>query len=348
MEWIRSISQAHIQAKKVMSSYAGTTFRFEAYNAIAGEKSRLTLSNQWGDTPVEIISINIKQNQLIHPVLFNQVQTLIIDPQRMVMSDEIPFSIGKGMVEIIIAFGEGERVASGNYGVYFGEVSSPKNPEHFRKAMGCPCFASLDVYGEGSALVLCGDSFIHQGTWVKEIETYFKNHSTPIATINHGISGNQLCGEPPADLVFYGPSIQSRFQKDVMDVPGVRRVVLDGGVNDILLNPSCDIDYLLKQTFKMIKACLDYGLEVWVFTFPPAQGYEAYQPVMKEKIKQYNNYLRESIYQDHVIDVYNILQQADRLKAVYDSGDHLHPNREGYHEIFLKLIPFLSESEQRQ
>jgi lysophospholipase L1-like esterase len=145
----------------------------------------------------------------------------------------------------------------------------------------------------------------------------------------------------------------SRFERDALDKPGVRWVLVHEGVNDItatqmLAAPAQHV------TVEQIEAGLRTlaarararGVRSWAGTLTPLGGTKRFYSAAVERERQaVNAWIRTAGLFDAVVDFDAALRDpADpsRLNPAFDSGDHLHPNEAGYRvmaqQIDLRLL----------
>jgi lysophospholipase L1-like esterase len=160
--------------------------------------------------------------------------------------------------------------------------------------------------------------------------------------LNEGIGGNRILHDPAVDVRF-GVNALARFTRDVLAQPGVRYVIVLEGINDIGhpgqsapegQNVTAeDLTTALKQ---MVERAHEKGIKVFGATLTPFKGTTIagyYTPEKDTKRKAVNEWIRTSHVFDGVIDFDKATQDSadpDRMRAVYDGGDHLHPGDAGY------------------
>jgi lysophospholipase L1-like esterase len=160
-----------------------------------------------------------------------------------------------------------------------------------------------------------------------------------IGIANGGIAGNRILhdGADP----YIGPSATSRFARDGLDKPGVRWIVVLAGLNDLtatnlLADPAQHVT--VEQVEGGLRALAARaharGVRIWAGTLMPLAGAKRFHSADIERERQaVNAWIRTSGVFDAVIDFDAALRDpADptRLNPAYDSGDHVHPNEEGY------------------
>ncbi|KFI07169.1 SGNH/GDSL hydrolase family protein [Massilia sp. BSC265] len=161
---------------------------------------------------------------------------------------------------------------------------------------------------------------------------------TGVGVVNAGIGGGRLLRDG------LGPNLASRFERDVLDRPGVRHAIVLIGVNDLgnLHRSAGDSAAARAQMLDDMKEALRQsvaraharGVCVIGATITPYAGSEYYHPkAPNEQDRQaYNDWIRRSGVFDGVIDFDAALRdpaRPDHLLKAYDN-DGLHPNMDGY------------------
>ncbi len=201
--------------------------------------------------------------------------------------------------------------------------------------------------GNARAIVVVGDS-IADGIGSKEDANArwpdllaARLTSSSIAVVNAGIAGNRLLNGPSKPFV--GPSALARFQRDALDKPGVRWVVLHEGINDIsagdmLASPAEQVSarQIIDGMRTLIRMAHGQGVKVFGGTLLPYGGVGkpfVHSEAAEAKRQEVNAWIRGSGEFDAVVDFDRVLRDPERpsrLLAAFDSGDHLHPNDRGY------------------
>jgi lysophospholipase L1-like esterase len=162
-----------------------------------------------------------------------------------------------------------------------------------------------------------------------------------IAVVNAGIAGNRILNDGVEPFV--GPSSLSRFDRDVLDKPGVRWVILLQGSNDISASDMLETPkdrvtapQLIAGMQTLIARAHARGIQIWGATMLPRGGVQ--KPFVTTAAgtaarAMVNDWIRTSGAFDAVIDFERVMrdpERPDRLLPAFDSGDHLHPNNAGY------------------
>ena len=204
--------------------------------------------------------------------------------------------------------------------------------------------------GAGTVVVL-GDSITdgvgstpdRNARWPDALATRLQAHpsTASIAVVNAGIAGNRLLndGKPP----FVGPSTLSRFERDALNTPGLRWIILLQGSNDIsaadmLTTPEDQVSaaQIIDGMKALVARARARGIRIYGGTMLPREGVQ--KPFVntdagREKRRAINAWIRTAGAFDGVIDFEQALRdpaRPDRLRPAFDSGDHLHPNDAGY------------------
>jgi lysophospholipase L1-like esterase len=152
------------------------------------------------------------------------------------------------------------------------------------------------------------------------------------SVVNAGISGNRVL----TDVI--GPSGASRFGRDALGQAGVTDVIILLGINDIGFSAfaptqvvsAADITAGLAR-FVADAQANDVG--VYMATLLPFNGAGYYSDDGETKRQAVNAWIRSNPDLNGVIDFDQIMQDPaipGTLLPAYDSGDHLHPNDQGY------------------
>lgn len=163
-----------------------------------------------------------------------------------------------------------------------------------------------------------------------------------VAVLNAGISGNRLLRPG------MGESGLARLERDALHQPGVRALIVLLGTNDIGWPGAAfapheglvPLEELVGGFRQLVAQAHLRGVRVVGATLPPFEGalagtpFEGHYSPAKEATRQaLNAWIRESGAFDAVVDFDRVLRDPARpirLRAEFDSGDHLHPNDAGY------------------
>src|SRR5581483_9109488 len=161
------------------------------------------------------------------------------------------------------------------------------------------------------------------------------------AVIDAGIGGNRILHDGEASgNVRFGRSALSRFDRDVIAQAGVKYLIILEGINDIghagtsaPASEAVTADEMIEGLKQMIERAHEKGIRVIGATLTPFQGAHYFTDEGEKKREAVNQFIRNGKGFDGYIDFDKATSDSAsplRLKADYDSGDHLHPNDAGY------------------
>lgn len=154
------------------------------------------------------------------------------------------------------------------------------------------------------------------------------------SVLNSGISGNRVLVDGSRFSPNNGPSGLTRMERDVLSLTGVKTVVIEMGLNDILKPPrQYDPDKVVEGLRQLVRQAHARGLRVIGGTLTPFGGHRGYQPHLEATRQAVNEQIRAGKVFDAVVDFDAALRDPARpnsLRPAYDSGDHLHPSDNGY------------------
>jgi len=164
-----------------------------------------------------------------------------------------------------------------------------------------------------------------------------------ISVVNEGISGARVLRDRMGDNAL------ARFDRDVLAQPRADTVVLMMGINDIgwpdtvLVppgEPAPSPEAIIAGYQQLITRAHDHGMRIIgatltpfedTFKGGPLEGY--YSEAKEQKRQAVNAWIRAPGHFDAVIDFDAAARDPNRPKhilAAFDSGDHLHPQDDGY------------------
>lgn len=177
-----------------------------------------------------------------------------------------------------------------------------------------------------------------------------------VAVLNAGISGGRVLKN------HMGPNALARFDRDVLNQPGITSVVLLMGINDISWpgstfepnEPATQADALIAGYRQLIARAKSRGVRIVGATLTPFEGAltmpgspiaNYYSPAKDAVRQRINAWIRSSGEFDAVLDFDAVVrdpQNPPRILPAYDSGDHLHlgdaGNKAVAESIDLKLL----------
>jgi lysophospholipase L1-like esterase len=164
-----------------------------------------------------------------------------------------------------------------------------------------------------------------------------------VAVVNSGIGGNRVLNDG------FGPSAQARFDRDALDLPGARWIVLLEGINDIggsgqPATPADNVsaEQIIDGMKKLIARAHAKGVKIYGATLTPfgGAGWPYHSSRNEKKREAVNAWIRDGGAFDGVADFDKAIRdptKPERMLPAYDSGDHLHPNGAGF-EAMAKAV----------
>ncbi|MDM5091435.1 SGNH/GDSL hydrolase family protein [Aeromonas bestiarum] len=326
--------------------------------SLGGKKLRLIFSNRYGAQPLVTGESYISVSDLCGalPVTFNGQTGAIIPAGGTLCSDEIPLDIPSlSVINLRTYLPEQIPVNTFHWDARHFSLLEPGNQAiraeagDGQKISSRLLVESVQVQPEsaGSTLVVIGDSMVDgngvemntYGRWTDFLAERFIAEN--IAVVNAGQSGSRLLKDG------VGIATLSRFERDVVQQPGVTGCIVQVGLNDIgLVGTALDPEHpvpaatvLINAYRQLLTMAREHGIRMTGVTLVPLRGTgeygmgNFYQPE-KEVVRQaVNHWMRTSGEFDAVIDSDLLVRDPkciQQLSAQYDSGDHLHLNYEGH------------------
>lgn len=362
--WATSMQPPYRQtAGPAATGFQGRTLRMILRPTLGGGYLRLKICNSYGKTALALGDVRVAERATGSDIAPGDAQIVTFAGERSAMlaagasivSDPVPMTIKAGedlAVDLYLPSASGpptwhagaNRVsyvsAEGNHA---GEARWPDATRTLSWYFIC----GLDVSAgpDARAVVALGDSVTDgaqsgidtAADWPSVVARRLAAAGrSDVAIINAGISGNRLVKDG------WGESALARFDRDVLAVPGVRTVILLEGGNDIGMSPPLTLPAvgaagLIDAYGQIVRRAHAAGLRIIAGTLTPTGGSSYGTPEMQAERGIVNAWLRNAAGRpggfDALIDFDAVLRDpADpaRLRPAYDSGDHMHPNAEGY------------------
>lgn len=338
-----------------------STCRQEFQASMGGTKIRLTFSNEHSDTlaaPGEDLVIeSVHVAKLLKPgepnidtstdtvITFGGSESVTIPSGETVTSDEIDFKFDSlEFLAVSTKFGTvppfptchseadcGSWVADGNH------VSENFNPTEWMWSYFSLCRA--DGYSDGSEALVCFGDSITDGSistfngfdaWPDILAQSLQSDpaTSHISVVNTGIGGNAIWGGA-------GIAAKDRFERDALNVAGVRYVIIFIGTNDIPGAQTDTSESMIEEYKAMINACHDRGIKIYAGTITPFGNSEWWASDLHEQIRSEVNewMMSDNSGFDGYIDFASAVcdpSDSTKIKSEYDSGDGLHPSVQGH------------------
>jgi lysophospholipase L1-like esterase len=355
------------------------TLRQIAHVSLGGGQVRVVLSNEYGDRPLVIGAAHVAlagQGASLaegsdRPLTFGGKTAVTIPPGAPMVSDPVALTVpARGDVAVSLYLPETTPLSTVHWeGVQTAYIAAGNHVGEAQitaaSTMKARAFLSeilVDAPAGAQAVVTFGDSITDGADSTPDANRRWpdmlavrldKEAGGKVAVINEGISGAKVLSDR------MGVNALARFDRDVLAQPHASAVVLMMGINDIGW-PGCalapnDPEPTAADIITGYKQLIDrahlHGLRIIGATLTPFEDtfkgnpFEGYYNPQKEQIREaVNAFIRSGAF-DGVIDFDAATRDAGdpkHIQARFDSGDHLHPNDEGYaamaQAIDLKLL----------
>lgn len=321
-----------------------------------GERIKLVFSNRYGKAPLAIGAARV----MMREVTFAGARQVVIAPGATVTSDPVALSVAPlSQLEVTTYLPKRTAITGFHWGasqsirIAAGNASRVTEFSNATRVEGRLFLSAVLVNGlpNGRTVVALGDS-ITDGNgstpdadrrWPDFLARRLAPHG--IAVANAGISGARLLSDG------MGERALARFEQDVLNQPGVSDVIVLLGINDIGWpgSPFAPAETMvtlneLTAGFRQLAAIAHARtIRITVGTLPPFEGalegtpFAGHYNPQKEVLRlRLNDWIRGAGIFDGVVDFDAVLRdpaRPQRMRAQFDSGDHLHPGDAGYRKM---------------
>ena len=328
---------------------------------LGGQQFRVRISNVYGTAPlmVEAASVGLVGSDKIRPLTFDGRTAVMIPAGAEYYSDTVDMALKPAAdLAVSLYFKEAPARQTGHAGSRATTFLAKGNRvndavwDDATKVTRWYALSDVEVQAPRNvgALVAIGDSITDgygvppdtNTRWTDVLAARLRDNKLALGVVNAGIGGGRMLRDG------LGPNLVSRFERDVLGRAGATHALVLIGVNDLggqhrnTPDTPADRQQLLadlklahRQLAERAKArgiCLIGG------TVTPYVGSDYYHPEAENEAdrQELNQWIRTSGVFDAVADFDAALRdpaRPDRLKPVYDSGDHLHPSLAGYRAL---------------
>ncbi|HEX8724450.1 MAG TPA: SGNH/GDSL hydrolase family protein [Gemmatimonadaceae bacterium] len=345
-------------------TYVHRTLREIVRTTLGGDSLRIRISNEYGDRPVTIGDARVALRAdgantrpgTDRAITFGGRTWVTIGAGAAVTSDAIAYHVPQ-LADLAISLYLPDSARTSTRHLLGLQTNYVSGPGDFAGATAFQADTTVDQWifltgvdvtnpSAAGAIVAFGNSITdgYHSTpdsnrrWPDDLaRRLLTTRGAPVmSVVNAGISGNRVLN-PGA-----GPSALARFDRDVLDEPGVRYVIILEGINDIgRANFSkdaadsvsaADVIFGLRQ---LAQRAHERGVVVYGATLTPFEApepYDYYSAASEAKRDSVNAWIRTGGAFDGVVDFDGVTRDPShptRFLPAYD-GDHLHPNDAGY------------------
>ncbi len=357
---------APLPANTTNTGFTNQTIRLIVHTSLGGNEVRVRLSNAFGTQSLVVGAAHIalrSMNAAIvpgtdRPLTFNGASSITIPPGALVVSDAVKLDVpalSDLAVSLYLPGPTGQATwhpgaFSTNYvstpGNFAGTAEMPV--DHTVASWFYLTDVEVKASRDSSVLVTFGDS-ITDGTrstpdtnhrWPNFLAERLAQRHIKLSVVDEGIAGNRVLHD------FVGPNALARFDRDVLTQAGAAYATVLLGINDIgdisrvlgaqaggLAPQPVSAEEIIAGHMQMITRAHQQGIKIIGCTLTPFEGAAYFSDEGETKRQAVNKFIRTSGAYDGVIDFDAVVHDPThpaRILAIYDSGDHLHPNDAGY------------------
>jgi len=359
---------AQIRSKGL--EFNNQTLREIVHLSIGGPAVRVRFSNIFGRQSLEIGSAHVALRTSDSTILpssdraltFGGASGVYVPPNAFVLSDPVQLAVPVETDVAISIFIPHLAAAAGIHSfaqqtsyVGAGDLTAAASIANPRAISSWIFLAGVDVSAAPStaAIAVFGDSRVDgdgstpdaNRRWPNVLAKRLSQQGLPLGVLNAGIIGNRILHDAPPVAVELGVNALSRFDRDALDQPGVKYVIVLEGIVDIGLpgtqfapaSEAVSVDDLIIGMKQLIARAHDRGMKIFGATQTPFSGANTipgmFSAEKEAQRKALNQWIRSSHAFDAVLDFDKVVldpANPERIRPALDSGDHLHPNDAGY------------------
>ena len=339
---------------------AGNSLRQIVQISIGGKDLQLRLSNIYTDTQTEILGVEIARAKTMGAspeiderssveLTFDGQRAITMLPGTDVVSDPVPFKTrDRENLAITIHYGRiGTAKMTGHPGSRTTSYIAAGNTTDFSapaaKTDHWYTISAIDVKPRrknAAAVCVLGDSITDgrgtttngQDRWTDQLSrSLLKDHRTRhLAVLNFGLGGNCVLHGG------LGPTAMTRYRHDLLQMCGVKYIILFEGTNDLGGSPDAIMTARGIQAAwtEIAQVAHGRGIKIFGATVTPVKGNGYYSDDHEKGRQALNDWIRSSGTFDGVIDFDRMVadpQDPLRLDPAYlYENDWLHLNASGY------------------
>jgi lysophospholipase L1-like esterase len=350
------------------TGFDNQTVRNIVFTSTGGNAARVVLTNVFGASPLQVGHVTLAiagtgaavKAGTVSPVTFGGSSSIEIPPGAQALSDPVTMRVpaladlavsvylpGQTGAATIHSDAQQDNWVSGT-GDHAGDASAAAfttDSQSWYYVSG----VIVRLPGAAGTVVAFGDSITDglastvnaNARWPNDLARRLDaGHGRALSVADEGISGDRVLN----DSLCCGVNAVARFERDALDQPGVRDIIVLIGINDFgfsalppnpIYNPVTDVSaaQVIAGYQQLITQARARGLKIIGATLLPFKGAAYYTAAGEAKREAVNAWIRSSGAWDAVIDFDKVMRDpADplALNPAYNSGDNLHPNDAGY------------------
>jgi len=362
--WATALTTASLgNTNGSLAGFTNQSIRMIVRTSVGGEKLRIRLSNAYGAQPISIghatVGVPVEKGSptlkpgSLHELTFGGSASVTVYKGAEVLSDPAAFDVpalSELAVTLYLPAATGQTswhwVSRETTYVYGGDQAGNVDGAGSTNTYGSFYFlAGVDVASRTArrSVLVLGDSIsdgfgstLNANTrWPDALANRIVGTAPHIGDpglLNESLSGNRVTHDgSEIGFTALGVSGLARLDPDVFGQTGVRSVIVELGINDVQLSGDA-ADRVIAGLRQLAAQLREHDVRLLVCTLGPFEGYPSWTPEKEATRAAINAYLRGTRDFDSVIDLDLVLRDAaapTKLKAEFDSGDHIHPNDTG-------------------
>jgi lysophospholipase L1-like esterase len=363
-----------------LESFRNQSLRLIVHTSVGGTRVRIKISNLFGDRPLRLGAARVARRTVEADIdsgsdrelTFGGQRSTLVPAGSIVASDPVSLDV-PALADLAVSLFLPDTTAATTshfLALQTSYVSSDSGDTtgatRFTVAKTTDSWPFLtgvevDASRTGFAIVAFGDSGIDGDGCTSDKNTRWPDvlavrlqasNVRNVGVLNEGMIGNRLLRDSPQGAggefgAAFGPAGLARFERDALEQPGARYIVVRLGVNDIgfpdALSPGAErvtAENLIAGYRQLIERARARSIRVVGATITPFENATlapGYYTKEKEAVRQrVNDWIRGGGEFDVVVDLDRLVADPShpaRLLPSYDSGDHLHANDAGYAAI---------------
>jgi lysophospholipase L1-like esterase len=385
LHWIGTWATAAQPAQAARAqTFRNQTVRLIVHISAGGKKLRIRLSNTYGDQPLMVGAAHVARRATAadidpasdRPLLFRGQPSITVPARSIVVSDPVDLDVPALSDLAISLFFPDTAVAMTSHSLALqtnyvstetGDVTAGARFPVLKTIGSWPFLTGVDVAASsrGATIVALGSSLTDGDGSTKDVNRRWpdvlaerlqqrSNGTAEWGVLNEGIIGNRLLHDSPRDPSSpFGPLLGeaglARFERDVLEQPGVKYVLICLGVNDILFPaypfvPPTEIitsEDIFAGYRQLIARAHKKGIRVIGTTIPPFEGatfvgaglnLSMYTAEREKTRHEVNDWILHSGKFDGVVDFDKAVRDPARpaqILPAYAAADHLHVKDDG-------------------
>ncbi|MCF6525616.1 SGNH/GDSL hydrolase family protein [Streptomyces sp. JJ36] len=344
--------------------FADMSLRNVVHTSVGGTRARIHLSNLFGERPLTISRATLALAAApsnptaaagsMRPLTFDERRSVTIPAGEKVTSDPVRLRVPAAADLLVSTYSptpsgpvtHHPHTRQTNYLAEGEHTADPAATAYTRQTPFWRYLTAVDVWttqAEGAVVVL-GDSLTDGITsspganrrWTDFLAERLRTErdAPRLSVLGAGISGNRILIDGQDYTPNNGPAALDRIERDALARTGVRTVIVELGLNDLLKHPrQLDPAAVLDGLRELVRIAHAHDVRVLGGTLTPFAGHGGHTPRAEAARQAVNDRIRAGDVFDAVVDFDAALRDPAhprRLRAAYDSGDHLHPNDNGY------------------